>query len=110
MGRRTFASTSIQGSSTGSLKTIPNARAARASGGVTPSISEAVFLADRVVVLSARPGRVSAIEEIRLPRPRTLDLLSSPELLDYIGRLNRMLFSASGGGSTNSDDGAAELG
>lgn len=77
---------------------------------VTHSISEAVFLADRVVVLAARPGRVSAIEEIKLPRPRTLDLLSSPMLLEYIGRLNRMLFSASGVESTGSDDGAAELG
>jgi NitT/TauT family transport system ATP-binding protein len=46
---------------------------------VTHNIAESVFLSDRVCVLSPHPGRLSAVIDIDLPRPRTADLRNSPE-------------------------------
>jgi NitT/TauT family transport system ATP-binding protein len=44
---------------------------------VTHGISEAVFLGDRVVLLSPRPGRIDSITNVDFPRPRTLDIQTS---------------------------------
>jgi NitT/TauT family transport system ATP-binding protein len=46
---------------------------------VTSEIEEAIFLADRLIVLSNRPAQVRAVIEIPLPRPRQFHMMSSPE-------------------------------
>lgn len=60
---------------------------------VTHDVDEAVFLSDRVVVLTRRPGSVKAELSIPLPRPRTLDVLTSPEFTSLKRRALELLLS-----------------
>jgi NitT/TauT family transport system ATP-binding protein len=48
---------------------------------VTHNVTEAIFLADRVVVLTPRPGRLAHIFPIDLPRPRTIDMTFGPDFI-----------------------------
>ena len=72
---------------------------------VTHSIAEAVFLSTRVVVMSARPGRISAIIDIDLPRERTVD---TREMDDYFRLVTAVREALRGdearGGSPGGDD------
>jgi len=57
---------------------------------ITHSIPEAVFLSDRVVVISPRPGRVERILEIDLPRPRRLSMREDPKFTHYTRELTQI--------------------
>ena len=63
---------------------------------VTHSTSEAVFLADRVMVMTARPGRIGDILKIELPRPRPLDVMTTEAFGTYVRRIRAGL-NAGGG-------------
>jgi NitT/TauT family transport system ATP-binding protein len=58
---------------------------------VTHSISEAVFLSTRIVVMSPRPGRILEIIEDDLPARRTLDVRETPEFLEVAQRVRKAL-------------------
>ena len=58
---------------------------------ITHSISEAVFLSDRVAVMTARPGRIEAVVDVDLPRPRHLDILTDDRFLRLTEEVRRHL-------------------
>ena len=59
---------------------------------VTHSITEAVVLADRVVVMSPRPGRIQEIIEIGLPRPRSFESEATPEFYEASQDIRQLIF------------------
>lgn len=60
---------------------------------ITHSIPEAIFLSNRVIVMSERPGSIAAIYNIDLPRERTLDMMGSPEFSAYAKQIRAHFYS-----------------
>jgi NitT/TauT family transport system ATP-binding protein len=60
---------------------------------ITHSIPEAIFLSDRVIVMSERPGSIAAVYDIDLPRPRTLDVMGTEGFAEYARALRAHFFA-----------------
>jgi len=58
---------------------------------VTHQIDEAVFLADRVVVMTTRPGQIKAILDVDIPRPRDLSVKRTPHFLELVDAIWKMI-------------------
>lgn len=75
---------------------------------VTHSIAEAVFLSDRVVVMSARPGRITGIVDVDLPRPRSAETRELPGYAELVRDVRRTL-RLGGGLGGGEEEGEEEL-
>jgi NitT/TauT family transport system ATP-binding protein len=60
---------------------------------ITHSIPEAVFLGDRVIVMSARPGRIARVVEVDMPRPRSIEVMGAPEFGRMTSEIRRLLYA-----------------
>ncbi|MDH3442460.1 MAG: ABC transporter ATP-binding protein [Deltaproteobacteria bacterium] len=58
---------------------------------ITHSIPEAVFLGDRVIVMTPRPGKVADIMSVDLPRPRTTSIRDEPKFIGYVRQIRERL-------------------
>ena len=63
---------------------------------ITHSTSEAVFLGDRVMVMTPRPGKIGDLFSVDLPRPRPLDVMTTEQFGVYVRRIRKSL-NAGGG-------------
>ena len=61
---------------------------------ITHDLDEAIFLSDRILVLSAHPGRVQELIEVPVPRPRSATQCFSPEFIATKARLEELIYSA----------------
>src|SRR5262249_21407463 len=57
---------------------------------VTPEIGEALFISDRVYIMTARPGRIKQVLDVQLPRPRTAEMITDRQFIDQ----KRVVFDA----------------
>jgi NitT/TauT family transport system ATP-binding protein len=73
-------------------------------------VTEAIFLADRVVVLTPRPGRLAHIFPIDLPRPRTVAQTFSPGFIRTLLTIKRTIETGAYQGDDLTEDVGVELG
>ena len=59
---------------------------------ITHSIPEAVFLGDRVIVMSPRPGRIVRVLDVPIPRPRSIDVMGEPLFGRLTGDIRKLLY------------------
>lgn len=62
---------------------------------ITHSIPEAVFLGDRVAVMTPRPGRIARIVDVAIPRPRSIDVMGEPLFGRLTGEIRHLLYGRS---------------
>jgi len=70
---------------------------------ITHDLDEAIFLADRILVLKAHPGEVQELIEVPVPQPRSSDQLLSPEFLATKKRLEQLIHPAESDSEANDD-------
>jgi NitT/TauT family transport system ATP-binding protein len=58
---------------------------------ITHDIEEAIFLSDRIYVMTARPGRIKAEIKVPLPRPRTPDMVDTPEFAGLVRSIKKLI-------------------
>jgi NitT/TauT family transport system ATP-binding protein len=58
---------------------------------VTHQIDEAVYLADRVVIMTSRPGQIKAVIDVDIPRPRDLSVKRTPRFLELVDEIWKMI-------------------
>jgi NitT/TauT family transport system ATP-binding protein len=58
---------------------------------ITHDIEEAIFLSEKVYVMTARPGRIKAVIDVPLPRPRTHEMISSPTFISLVTQLKALI-------------------
>jgi ABC-type nitrate/sulfonate/bicarbonate transport system ATPase subunit len=63
---------------------------------ITHNIAEAVFLADRIMVMSPRPGRLASVFEVDLPRPRPLEATTRPHFIELVSRIKASIDHGAG--------------
>ena len=58
---------------------------------ITHDIREAIYLSDRIYVMTARPGRIKAVIKVPLPRPRRAEMTDTPEFMNLVQELKGLI-------------------